>query len=300
MKSHDELNNCIPYFYIIQHITTGKYYAGSQYGKDANPNNLLISYTTSSSLINEIIKHDGINSFVIKKIRVFAVGNDAYAYETKFLQKLDCANHPLFYNKHNNNGGMNIHYTNIGYSWFNNGTNAGMFADGTEPIGWIKGRLTLKSKGKVYYNDGETSKMFFVEDVPDGWVKGNLSVSGENNAAFGKPSLNSSMCLYHFNNTTKFFKEGEQPINWTKGSTDTFKQKRKQATIGNKNPRYGSRNEKFYNNGVETILCVPGSEPTGFILGIIKRGVKFYNNGKICKKFIPGTEPDGFVLGRII
>lgn len=96
----------IPYFYIIQHKYNGKYYAGSKYAEDANPNIFMIEngYHTSSEIIKCIIKEQGLGSFSICKIRTFKEGIEAHNYETKFLQRINAAAHPLFYNGHNNNG----------------------------------------------------------------------------------------------------------------------------------------------------------------------------------------------------
>jgi hypothetical protein len=93
-----------PYFYIIQDVRNGMYYAGSKYGKDANPDNFMVEggYETSSETIKEIIREHGFDNFIIHKIRTFETGTEAYWYEKRFLQKVDARNHPKFYNKHNN------------------------------------------------------------------------------------------------------------------------------------------------------------------------------------------------------
>lgn len=97
-----------PYFYIIQEITTGKYYAGSKFsktkGREADPSLLLKEggYLTSSSKIRNKIASDGINSFVVRKIRIFNTTEAAYDYETRFLRRVNAAKNPKFYNTHNN------------------------------------------------------------------------------------------------------------------------------------------------------------------------------------------------------
>jgi hypothetical protein len=98
--------NYIPYFYIIQDIRNGMYYAGAKWAQDANPSNFMIEggYETSSETIKELIQQYGLNNFVIRKIRTFSSAQKAYDYETRFLQKIDARNNPSFYNKHNNDG----------------------------------------------------------------------------------------------------------------------------------------------------------------------------------------------------
>jgi len=96
----------IPYFYIIQEVSTGKFYAGSKYGQGANPAKFMTEdgYTTSSKIVNEIIRKSGLKSFIVRKIKVFDTAESAYNHETKFLEKVDARNNPKFYNCHNNDG----------------------------------------------------------------------------------------------------------------------------------------------------------------------------------------------------
>jgi hypothetical protein len=95
-----------PYFYIIQDKISRKYYAGSRYGKNAHPSELLQEngYTTSSTVINEMIEKNGLSSFQIVRLRLFTSGIEAHNYETRFLQKVNAANNQSFLNGHNNDG----------------------------------------------------------------------------------------------------------------------------------------------------------------------------------------------------
>jgi hypothetical protein len=94
----------IPYFYIIQDVRNGMYYAGSKYGQDANPSNFMIEggYDTSSETIKELIRQHGLSNFVIRKIRTFENGPEAHRYETRFLVKVNARRNKRFYNGHNN------------------------------------------------------------------------------------------------------------------------------------------------------------------------------------------------------
>ncbi len=73
-----------PYFYKLKHKKTGKYYVGSQYGKDSNPDNLWVNYFTSSKIVNSLINEDGKDSFVIVEIKPRP---DAREYEQRYLLK---------------------------------------------------------------------------------------------------------------------------------------------------------------------------------------------------------------------
>lgn len=95
-----------PYFYIIQHKQTKIYYAGCRFAKNCNPSELLTEggYLTSSHVVNELIREEGIDAFVIRRIKTFSSADEALDYETRFLQKVDACNNPQFYNRSNNAG----------------------------------------------------------------------------------------------------------------------------------------------------------------------------------------------------
>lgn len=91
-----------PYFYIIQHVRAGKYYAGYKGGSNPDSRNLMQpdGYQTSSKIIGEIVKNEGLEAFVVRKIRHFQSGQDAFSYETKFLKRIGVPNNQVWYNRH--------------------------------------------------------------------------------------------------------------------------------------------------------------------------------------------------------
>ena len=74
-----------PYYYLIRHKPTGKYYAGSQYGKNSDPDNLLKTYFTSSKIVKKLIEKDGLDSFEIEFIDCRV---DAREYEQQYLMEM--------------------------------------------------------------------------------------------------------------------------------------------------------------------------------------------------------------------
>ncbi len=101
----------IPYFYIIQDIRNGVYYAGAKWGRDADPARFMTEngYTTSSSIVNKIIETHGFDIFTTQKIKTFTTKKDVISYEKKFLQKVDAKNNPRFYNRQNNDHLFSYH-----------------------------------------------------------------------------------------------------------------------------------------------------------------------------------------------
>lgn len=90
-----------PYYYRIKDKETGIYYSGSRRAKDCHPSEFWVTYFTSSKIIHEIVEEYGKDRFEVQRV---IPKKDAIGYETKVLRRLDCRNHPLFYNQHNNDG----------------------------------------------------------------------------------------------------------------------------------------------------------------------------------------------------
>jgi len=97
-----------PYFYIVKHIPSRKYYAGCKINSKADSSDFMTErgYQTTSKVIKDLIIKDGLSSFETIKIKHFETPDKALAYEMKFLTKINAAEHSLFFNKHN--GGKNF------------------------------------------------------------------------------------------------------------------------------------------------------------------------------------------------
>lgn len=103
-----------PYFYIIQHVASGKYYAGCKINKHADSSVFMteFGYKTTSKIVHNIIESEGLSAFKIRKIKHFSSPLEALAYEEKFLLRVNAAKNINFLNRHN--GGKNFH-NNGGY-----------------------------------------------------------------------------------------------------------------------------------------------------------------------------------------
>jgi len=94
--------NTQPYFYVIQHITSLKYYAGyKSYGSCSD--NLMTpnGYKTSSKVVKQLITKDGLQSFIIRKIKRFNTAEEAHRYEFRFLTKVNAKDNVTFLNLSN-------------------------------------------------------------------------------------------------------------------------------------------------------------------------------------------------------
>jgi uncharacterized cupin superfamily protein len=153
-----------PYFYIIQEISTGMYYAGAKWAKDANPNDFLTpnGYHTSSKLVKYLIEKNGLQSFKIRKIKTFANMYDTYEYETKFLKKVNAKSNSCFLNGHENNWGVTDN-TNMVSVKNKSGENFKVRVDDPR---YRSGEFFHNTKGKVVVKDENGNTFQICVDDP--------------------------------------------------------------------------------------------------------------------------------------
>lgn len=104
MRIYMKERNC--YTYIIGWVKLNKWYYGSKYGKDANPELFWVDYFTSSKEVKKFRSENGEPDF-IKVRKVF--GNNpekCLLYEYRFLKRVNAADSEIFLNK--SNGGKNF------------------------------------------------------------------------------------------------------------------------------------------------------------------------------------------------
>lgn len=95
-----------PFTYCLTFLPTGQRYYGVRYTekKVAYPDQLWTTYFTSSKIIADLIEEYGVDSFTFKVRKTFVTREQACSWETKFLTKIDAANHPEWLNGNNGNG----------------------------------------------------------------------------------------------------------------------------------------------------------------------------------------------------
>lgn len=105
--------NHIPYFYIIQHKPSGKFYVGCKYSKRKNkthPDLLLKEngYKTSSKIVRALIEQDGLESFIIcdiiteDEVKMPFGFTDILHFETWYLTTYRIAQNKDYINRCNN------------------------------------------------------------------------------------------------------------------------------------------------------------------------------------------------------
>ena len=92
-----------PYFYLIRHISSNRLYAGVKWSSpDSSTFMTEDGYTTSSNIVNTIIKNEGIHAFCVLRIKHFDIAEEACSYESKFLSKVHAKTNPSFINQTEN------------------------------------------------------------------------------------------------------------------------------------------------------------------------------------------------------
>lgn len=95
-----------PFFYIIQHVSTGMKYGGCKWSRP-DPNSFMTQngYQTSSLKVKKLIEQDGVEGFKTLLIMTQTeCGMPVYDYESTFLQANDIASREDWMNGHNNDG----------------------------------------------------------------------------------------------------------------------------------------------------------------------------------------------------
>ena len=118
IKAYQNKNQItIPYTYSVTHKKTGIHYYGSRYSKGCSPDDLFKTYFTSSKIIHDLIKLEGIDGFLIKVRRKFKDDLSCIIHENRFLKRVDAKNNTKFFNRQNE-----TIRTNSGFSIITNGS----------------------------------------------------------------------------------------------------------------------------------------------------------------------------------
>lgn len=91
----------IPFTYHLYHRPTKQHYYGVRYRIGTSPSELWTKYFSSSSIVHQLIKEYGLDSFDVKVRKTFSTGAEALLWEHKFLTRIDAASRKEWINRHN-------------------------------------------------------------------------------------------------------------------------------------------------------------------------------------------------------
>lgn len=238
----------IPYFYIIQHIPTGKLYAGSKWSSNSYPDNFMQpgGYHTSSKRVKSLIKIDGLESFkIIQLMPEDCCGIDVYTYESRFLQNYNVAQRPNWLNCHNNE--YVVPGQARGMSWWNNGEIERKVLKTDKPdSGWVRGRLPVQS-GRKAYTDGISMFYLFEEPKDPNIKRGRLSSVAKRTGSTQKNRKSYNDGVNEF-----FIGELDTPEpHWVPGKLQSSKNKMSLSQTG----------WTWWNDGTNKFSLPPGKSP---------------------------------------
>ena len=162
----------IPYTYSVTHKKTGIHYYGSRYSKGCSPDDLFKTYFTSSKIIHDLIKTEGVNGFSFKVRRKFENDLSCIAHENRFLKRVDAKNNPKFFNRQNE-----TIRTNAGFTIITNGSIVIRWPkEKPLPEGFITGnnkKTPSVTKGRKWIHNPVTkeTRMIKPDDIiPEGFL----------------------------------------------------------------------------------------------------------------------------------
>jgi NUMOD3 motif-containing protein len=213
-----------PYFYIIKHNPSDRYYAGCKISKHADSLNLMTEngYQTTSKVIKSLIKEDGLKSFSILKIKHFNSASEVLDFETRFLKKVNAANNERFINLHNN--GKN--FSNKGGYKLRESTKNKMRKPKSQETR-LKQSESLKKRPKEVYDKAVKSR----KENNDLWnsIETRAKISLGNIARFSEEENR----IMHSELMKKYYEEN--PV------SEETRELKSQLSIGDKNPMYGKK-----------------------------------------------------------
>lgn len=221
------MNTKTPYFYIIRHKITKKYYAGCKINSKSDSSNFMTEkgYKTTSKIIKSLIKKDGLESFEIIRIKHFEFPDQALSYETRFLTRINAAEHDLFFNRHN--GGKNF-------------VNKGGYKLSESTKNKMKKPKSKEMKEKLRKHLKERSK--------DSWQKG-VETRKKNNPVWHNEEMRE---IISKNNISRFASE-ESRIDYSKKMKEYYKNnpvseetkaKHRELSSGKNNGMFGKKHDE--------------------------------------------------------
>lgn len=171
----------IPYTYLLKFRPTNQVYYGVRYKEGCHPDELFVTYFSSSSVIKQLIHDHGISAFDFEIRKVFDDKKSARDWEQNVLIKLDAASNPRFLNQSNNMKGI-LREPGT-YSWYYNPNilDTLLLKNSTPtPVGFIKGKRgpDKKQAGTIIAHNvvtGKHKRFQSVDELTGDWKRGRLT-----------------------------------------------------------------------------------------------------------------------------
>lgn len=187
----------LPFTYCITHLKTNRKYYGSRYAKGCHPNDLGITYFTSSKIMKSTIISEGIENFKFEIRKTFTTIDKCRSWEHRVLVKLNAAKSDKWFNKHN--GGQKF------YNIKNSDETRKKISDTHKLNGKLKG-IPKSEKVKKAVAESNSKRVFTEEQRK----KISKRVSGANNPMYGK--IRKDTAIYLQNAKDKMIQANRCPV----------------------------------------------------------------------------------------
>lgn len=157
------------YTYLIGWSNLSKYYYGVRYADGSHPDELMVSYFTSSKIVKSLITSEGLPD-IISIRKKFNLKEKAIQWESKVLRRLNASKHPKMLNCHN--GTYLTPYTSDEFKAMLMKIHG---VEYTSQIPIVKNKVKSALKGRMAMYDIETSSMIYADkqllkDLPDQYL----------------------------------------------------------------------------------------------------------------------------------
>ena len=95
------------YTYLITCTATGQKYYGSRYARNCRPEDLGVTYFSSSKEVHRLIEQHGLSNFTFQVRKTFETKEEAIRWEFTVLRRLNADKSDVWLNKHNGDGRVN-------------------------------------------------------------------------------------------------------------------------------------------------------------------------------------------------
>lgn len=162
----------IPFTYLIGWSELNKWYYGVRYSKKCHPNDLWVSYFTSSHIVSEFVKTHG-QPDIVQVRKTFKTVNEARIWEDRVQRRMNVIHDPKWLNR----AYGNTKFDTTGYF-------CGVDASGNlvwvakDDIRVLSGEITGNTKGKLAVKDND-GNIFQTTLTDPNYVSGKLKSTSE-------------------------------------------------------------------------------------------------------------------------
>lgn len=178
-----------PYTYLLKFKPTNQVYYGSRTAKGCDPNEFFNfdakPYTTSSKLVNTLLKQHGPDAFEYEIRKTFNDRTSCLKWETRILKYFNVESNPAFLNSDSKQQSYKAIQNNIPTKFISNielGVCVRIHKDKPTPVGWIDKNInrsmTSSTKNTIWIHNIATKSTRMIpldSDIPVGWVRGRPS-----------------------------------------------------------------------------------------------------------------------------